>query len=147
MEYTGYQVHVKKRIPFLQALLDFYCGNALISFEGNLSAADFREIPVISSEPTELLRRGTKWPLYDFVILPLEEATLDLLKKNVLNQIGVQKKVDHILIAKNEEKVTVIHDRFHPDSVWVRRDFPSTTLQELQEKKVISSYKPVTWGK
>lgn len=131
----------------MQSIVDFYCGNALISFEGDLSTADFGEIPVVSNQPTELLRKGTISPLGDFVILPLEEETLALIKKRVLNYIGLQKKVDHILIAKSDKLVAGIYDRFHPECVWVRLDFPVKTLQELQEQEVIASYKTVNWGK
>lgn len=146
MSLTGYSIHVKKRIPFMQSVVDFYCGNALISFEGDLSTADFGEIPVASNRPTELLRRGTISPLGDFVILPLEEETLALIKKRVLNHIGLKNKVNHILIAKSDELVVGINDRFHPECVWVRLDFPIKTLQELQEQEVIASYKTVDWG-
>ena len=145
MTETGYSIHVKKRIPFLQSILDFYCGDALISFEEDLSTFDFSQFSGASSQPTSILKRNTISPHLDFVILSLEEKTLEFIKKNVLNHIGLQKNVVHILVAKNGELVVGIYDHFDPDCVWVKLDFPRSALEGLQEQKVIASYKKADW--
>lgn len=67
---SKYQVQVLKKVAFLQAIVDDFCNNALISFEGDLHQVDFGNFPDAIFEPTDILKRNTLQPVKDFVIFP-----------------------------------------------------------------------------
>ncbi len=149
-----FRVHVKKRVRFLQTILDYYWGDAFVSFEGDLSTGDFSDFPGVSYRPRLIfklnkfrprlliLKRNTLSSEFDIAILPLEEHTVEIIKKDILNHIGVRYKVIHIQIAKHGELVAGIYDNFHPDTVWVK-EFPESVLEKMLEDKIIAAYTPV----
>ena len=62
----------KRRL--LLVLMEELSGDAHISFEGDLRGLAVLHLPDASDEPTAALRRNTRWPKQDFVIVPLEPS-------------------------------------------------------------------------
>ncbi len=52
-------VHVTQLIPFVATVLGAFAGPALLSFEGDLSYADFRGIVDVLHHPLSVLQRNT----------------------------------------------------------------------------------------
>ncbi|MEZ4661385.1 MAG: hypothetical protein R2911_27865 [Caldilineaceae bacterium] len=146
MDITGYSVHVRKRVSFLKAMMDHFCGSALISFEGDLSAIDIQNIPNTSTQPTGDLRRNTFDPQRDFIVLPLEAHTIDIIRNDILHRIGLSRRVDHILIAQDGKLVVGIYDRFDEGSVWVSPQTSRSFLDSLAEQDIINSYTFLTYS-
>lgn len=72
MQVSGqrYYLDVKHPVRLVAAVLQRACGNAEVSFEGDLSAVSFDGIDGASHRPTLVLKRNTIHPKHDFVVLP-----------------------------------------------------------------------------
>jgi hypothetical protein len=66
----------KNKQALLAAMMNVLCGNAHISLEGDLSKCDFSGISGITSIEMQCLTRTTLWPKQDFIIIPLEQNTI-----------------------------------------------------------------------
>src|SRR4051794_30776118 len=119
MSITGYNLLVKRPIELVALLLERLSGNAHISLEGDLRYVDRRQIEVIGLEPTTLLPRSTSQPTQDFIILPLESTTKDILIGSILPQAGLRSRIYHIQIQKDGERMFAAYDRFAADCVWI----------------------------
>ena len=117
-------------------------GNAHISLEGNLKRCVFGpELRTPSSE-TDLLKRSTEWPKLDFVVLPLEEGSVDPILKQIL-QAGFH-DIIHIQIEKDGRIQFGAYDNFHPECVVIGdMVLPEDVLQELVAKHTLRSFGPV----
>jgi hypothetical protein len=134
-----YSLVVKKTIELLNVLIEEFCGDAHISFEGDLSTCDLGEIRDVSFEPTAILPRNTIWPQQDYVIVSLEVNTKDILAKRTFPKIGLRKKVLHVMIEKEGKLVFGAYDNFHLDCVGIS-DVDEVLLESLIEKKIIRQY-------
>ena len=140
---SGYQLIVKKPIELLAILIENFCGNANLALEGELSHQDFSQIPGTSKIPTNILVRNTIWPEQDFIIMPIEVGTKDLIKGKILSQVGLRTNVLHILLEKEGVLVFAAYDTFDPDSVWLSNKADKKLLEELREARIIGGYKKV----
>ena len=138
----GYFLIVKYSLTLFERLLDQFCGNAHISFEGDLSQCDLRGISLVNREPTGVLKRNTLQPKLDFIILPIDEDTIQTLKRQILPRIGIHKRVIHAQIEKDGKLVFGAYDNLHPDCVWISKDVPDQFLQELVDSNSIKEYSP-----
>jgi hypothetical protein len=160
---AGYRLAVRMPIKLLEALLDLFCGAARIAFEGDLSKCDLRGIPVVANESIGTLKRSTSnktdWlrahgredllrnppePESSFVVLSIEAETRDLIKRQILPQIGLRRRVYHVLIEKSGELVFASYDCFDPDSVWITDTLPEGFLASLVETKALKAYERET---
>jgi hypothetical protein len=121
-------------------MLDCFCGDAFISFEGDLSKFDFGQIRDVMSPPTEVLRCQTIWPKQEFVILPVEDDTKTIIQRTILPRIGLRRRVLHVQIAKTGQLEFAAYDCFHPDTVWVSQNVSEVLLQSLISDKAIWSF-------
>jgi hypothetical protein len=108
---------VRNPIAFLSTIVETVYGDAQVSFEGNLSQLDLRNIAPLATKPTDLLPRNTLQPELDFVILPVEADTKDVLVQHILPRIGLRTRVVHVEFAKAGKIVMAAYDNFDPDCV------------------------------
>ncbi len=142
-DWEGYHLIARRPLALFERLLDRFCGNAHISFEGDLSKCDLRRIQVVSREPLGVLRSNTLYPKLDFVILPLEAETIEILKRQVLPRIGIRKRVIHTLIEKGGKLVFAAYNNMDPGCIWICNDVSEEFLQDLVESGSIKKYSPV----
>jgi hypothetical protein len=135
-----YKLVTRKPIDLLIAMIKCFCGDALLSLEGDLSRYDFQAIENSIFTPTSLLTRQTISPLQDFVILPLEDNTQSVIQRNILPQIGLSKRILHVQIAKKNELIFASYDCFHVDCVWVSSQVSEQLLQSLVSNQAIWSF-------
>ena len=138
-----YSLRTKHRPELLFAIMHALAGeDAWISFEGRLSHTDLVKIEGISFEETEVLRRGTLWPLLDFLVLPLKPALLPTIEKAVVSKIAFSHGagIVHVQIESGGEIAFAAYDEFHEECVTAFPAVPETLLAELVEKRVLYSY-------
>jgi hypothetical protein len=132
---------VKHKLKLMEIMIDLFCCDTLISFEGELSQADLRGIPVISREPTSVLKRNTIWPKSDFIIIPITCETKDIIKKHLLPRMGIATRVNHIQIERQGVLVFSACDNFDEDCVWVTLNANEKLFKTLVEQGILWRYK------
>jgi len=107
---------VRDRLRLLQAIMEKLAGNAHISFEGNLQGFRILTMPGASAQETKTLKRNTRWPVQDFVVLPLEQG----MGQGIVSALGgaVPKRVLHVQIEKNGTLQFGAYDNFHPECIY-----------------------------
>jgi hypothetical protein len=140
---TGYNLVVKRPIDLVALLLERLCGNAQLSLEGDLRYVDTRQIQSISLEPTNLLRRSTSQPIQDFIILPVEPSTKDILIGSILPQAGLRTRIYHLQIQKDRERMFAAYDRFEVDCVWIGAWADEAWLTALVNAGILRTYTPI----
>lgn len=142
----AFQLHAKHKPELLFAMMrTFAGGDAAISFEGELSHTDLAKIAGVSFSETRVLKRNTRWPRLDFLVLPLTLSTVTAIEKALVSKIGFKdsRGIIHVQIEKQGRLAFVAYDQFHEDSVWVSSEVSASVLADLVEKRVLYSYKPV----
>ena len=89
---------VKDRKGVLLAMMEALAGEAHLSLEGDLRRFALTRIAGASEQETASLKRSTRWPQQDFIVLPLESATI----KTVMAAIGgsVPRRILHVQIER-----------------------------------------------
>src|SRR5512140_1787732 len=100
-----YRLTVRQPIKVMEALLDVFGTDAHLSLEGDLSKCNLDGIPVLSTEPRGVLVRNTLSPQQDFIIIPLNEATKDQIKRQILPTVGIRNRVHHVMIESGGQLV------------------------------------------
>jgi hypothetical protein len=137
-------LNAKDRMALLTAMLHELCGNAHVSFEGDLSKLDFSVIPGSTTEENETLKRATLLPELNFMIVPLEINTIPL----ILDQLVLSKSTDlwidliHIQMEKNGIIEFAAYDNFHPDCVVSGSRISEALLERLVSEGTIQSFIP-----
>jgi hypothetical protein len=103
---------VKDKFAFLLAVMGRLAGGAHISFEGDLDPFPLAEIRGASSRETEVLKRNTLWPKQDFIVLPLEETTIQQITKAMGGSWS--RRIYHIQIEKKGTLEFGTYDSFDP---------------------------------
>lgn len=137
---TKYRLIVKQPIKLLEALLDLFCCDARLAFEGDLSKCDLRGIPILARDSAGVLKRSATDPTQGFVVLPIEPTTKDLIKRQVLPQAGLRHRICHILIESSGELAFSSYDCFDPDCVVLNAPSTEEFLSSLVKSKAIKSY-------
>ena len=90
-------------------------GDALVSFEGHLKGLGLLSLPGSSFQETRNLKRATKWPEQDFIVLPLEPPLIPL----IVSAMGgtVSRRILHVQIEKRGVREFAAYDRFDPSCV------------------------------
>jgi len=135
----GFYVDIRDKPAFLLAAMRLLAGGAHVSFEGDLSGCDFSLILESSSQETRTLLRNTAFPRKDFLILPLEPQTIDVVMKSV-PPADLVRKVHHIQIEKGGRLELGVYDQFHPDTSWVGEAFSAELLDSLRAKTILRSW-------
>jgi len=115
-------------------------GDAHISFEGDLSRCKFPEQLRLSGEETDVLRRNTTWPKQDFVVIPLEPATIRPILDAVLPGHRCVGDIIHIQIEQHGELQFGSYDNFDRECIVCHSGIPTTLLNKLQASGVIRSW-------
>jgi hypothetical protein len=129
---------VRDKRRLLMAMMDELAGDAHISFEGNLSALRFSSIPGVSHEETVALKRHTRWPKQDFIVIPLEPST----NKAIISAMGgtVPNDIIHIQVERGGVLQFAAYDNFHPESVVFGTGVEQAVLTSLVAEGIIRPY-------
>ena len=136
-----YSLVARDKPGLLIAMMRALAGNALISFEVDLSPCQLWTIPGASAEETGSLRRNTLVPRQDFVVLPLEADTIRPILAEIIPEGRAVHDVVHVQIAKNGRLAFGAYDNFHPECIVAWSAVPKALLEELQAKGVLRSFK------
>jgi hypothetical protein len=139
---TSYRLVTRHSIDLLAAMIDSFNGNAHLFLEGDLRYFRSEQFQFLRNEPNDLLVRNTIWPLQQFVIIPLENETVHIIKRHVLNCVGIRNRVLHILMEKQGQLVFAAYDCFDPDLVMVTHT-DNSFLDALITRKAIWSYRVI----
>lgn len=124
----------------LIAMMKFLAGDAHISFEGDLSHCRFPADLNPTYDETPALVRQTQDPRQDFVVLPLEEATIRPILDVILPNNRYLRDIFHIQIEKHGEQQFGSYDNFHDECIVCFLGIPTSLLDDLQQKGVIRSW-------
>jgi hypothetical protein len=127
---------VLDKARLLLVFLEELSGNAHVSFEGNLKNLALLRFPNVSSKETDSLRRNTRWPEQDFIVVPLEPSDC----KRILNAIGgsVPRSILHIQIEKDGALQFGAYDNFHSEGIFFGPAIEKTLIESLITQGVIS---------
>ncbi len=130
----------------LIAVMRELAGSAEISFEGWLGELGLESIPGAYSQETDALRRQTRKPRLDFLVLPLTKESVDVIwrviseKDHLTDPTGII----HVQIALDGRLVFSGCDNFHRECVSAWEGVPIELLDRLIENGVIRSYRRAT---
>lgn len=131
----GISWRVRNKTRFLLAAMTELAGSAHISFEENLSALKLSSLSSASDEETAVLKRNTIRPRQDFVVVPLEPSTKDL----IIAAIGgsVPRTILHIQIENNGRLEFGTYDTFHPKCFTIGSGLGSAFIDGLLSEGIL----------
>jgi hypothetical protein len=130
----------RDKLGLLIAMMKYLAGDARISFEGNLSRCEFSQDLNPTYEQAPALERQTLYPREEFVVLPLEDATIRSILGVILPDNRYLKDIVHIQIEKHGELQFGSYDNFHDECIVCYLGIPTSLLDDLQSKGVIRSW-------
>ncbi len=130
-----YKVRDKRR--FLMVVLERLTGSASVSFEGDLGRTALLEVYGASGEETQILKRNTIWPRQDFVVLPLESATVGTIMKAVGGTMP--KSILHIQVEKDGRLELGMYDSFAPRAMFFGPTI-SGLIESLIKEDILSPW-------
>ena len=119
-------------------------GNAHVSFEGDLARCGLVAIPGAMSIETAVLKRNTRSPIQDFVVLPLESGTISAILAAVLPGARIVHDVEHVQIERKGQHEFGAFDNFHPKCVGCGSGVPRELLDRLLLSGVLRSWELVS---
>jgi hypothetical protein len=112
-----------------------------VSFEGRLLHTELEHLEGVTHEETEVLKRATLQPRFDFLALPLTQGTLPAIKKAIISKIGFgHNGIVHVQIARDGKMAFAAYDSFDKECVVAYSAVPSALLDKLTGKHVLRSY-------
>ena len=119
-----------------------YEGQAVASFEGDLSNLKLQELRGASTQEAGPLRRQTIEPELDFVVVPINEETVRALKSRLSSHgvLGREGAVIHTQLAVAEELVLVACDNFHHECTVASMAVPEPFLKQLLSHGLLRAY-------
>ena len=135
---------VRDKAGTLWAICAEFVERGEISFEGNLSRFALTSIPGSTTEERGLLKRATKSPRLDFVVVPLTKQTMAHLKVALAgaNVFGWQGDLIHVQLQSSGQLVFAAYDNFHKDCVVAQDPISVGFLQALAKRGLLRSYVP-----
>lgn len=126
----------------LWAFYRMYEGKSVASFEGDLSRLGLEELPGASSQESGSLRRQTLEPQLDFIVVPINSATVPELKRRLASHgvLGRAGSVIHTQLAAGEELLFVACDNFHDDCTVASSSVPEPFLKEMLSRGLLRAY-------
>jgi hypothetical protein len=123
---------------FVWALYAEYEGQALASFEGELSGLNLHEIPGASNRETTFLTRQDS-PKSDFWVIPITQTAVEYLKKklSVAGVLGKNGCVAHTQLATARQLIFSACDNFHEECVRVSMSVSKPLLERLLSNGVL----------
>ena len=113
---TAEQWAVKDKKSLLIVMMNALAGDARLSIEGDLRGFRLMQIAGACDQETTKLKRGTRSPSQDFIVVPLEPETIP----EVLSAIGgnVPHGIIHIQIEKSGRIEFAAYDQFNPECIF-----------------------------
>jgi hypothetical protein len=126
----------KRRL--LLAMMEQLAGGAHVSFEGDLRGLTLLSIPGASNEPTAALKRNTRWPKQDFVVVPLEPS----MDQRIIAAIGgtVPGAIIHIQIEKDGQLQFGAYDNFYQECIYFGSAVNEGVIQLLVSQNIMRRY-------
>jgi hypothetical protein len=140
MESASEQWTVRDKKRLLRVLMEALAGDAHLSFEGDLHGFRLKNIAGAVDQETTTLKRNTRWPHQDFIVVPLEPATVG----SVFSAIGgnVPRRILHVQIEKAGKLAFGAYDRFQSGCVFFGPTVSRDLLAELVSDGVLSPCLP-----
>ena len=131
-----WKVQDKRRL--LLALMEELAGDAHVSFEGDLRRLTLMDIPGASEEPTATLKRNTRWPKQDFIVVPLQPS----MGKRIIAAIGgtIPNAIIHIQIEKDGLLQFGAYDNFHPECIHFGSAVNEAVIESLVCQGIMRPY-------
>jgi hypothetical protein len=131
-----YKIRDKRR--FLIAAMQELAGTARPSFEGDLSSTAVGHLAGASVDETEILKRNTRWPKQDFVVLPLETDIVEA----IIAAVGgtVPRGILHIQIEKGNRLELGLYDNCAPKASFFGTSLTSIFFANLQGEGISSQW-------
>lgn len=126
----------------LWAFYRAYEGEALASFEGDLSTLDLHSLPGSTGLETIALRRQTTEPQLDFVVVPITHKNVTALKARLSRPgvLGANGMIIHTQIEVAGEPILIACDNFHDECTVASLSVPVAFLEQLKEVGVLRGY-------
>jgi hypothetical protein len=126
----------------LWAFYGKYEGQSVASFEGDLSGLGLEDLPGASAQEAGSLRRHTLDPELDFIVVPINSATVPELKRRLASQgvLGREGSVIHTQLAAGEEVLLVACDNFHDDCTVASSSVPEPFLKDMLSRGLLRAY-------
>lgn len=129
---AGFELKVRKKRAALFALLDVLASDdAVVSFEGNLKHMKIDQGLRASEMP--LVKRNTRAPVLDFIILRLEPESLSKIKQ-ALSSVSVV----HVQVERNGRLLFGAYDGLQ--HVWISAEVGALVLDDLVKRGLLWSY-------
>lgn len=129
---------VRDKPAFLRRLMDEFAGGRM-SLEGDLSRCAFPPDVVLAHEELGILRRNTRAPRQDFVVLRLEPAFAAAIFQQIM-AAGLSRAIIHIQIERGGVLELAAYDNFHPGCVVTGPGVGAELLWELQGAGVLRGF-------
>lgn len=141
-----FHVDVRSTADFIEAAFWAFAGSGQVSIEGALKAAALEELPH-TVEPTDILRRQTRYPLQDFFVVELQPALIPGLRDRITDGRRPRTGVLHVQIAWEEMLVLGAYDLDHwgPGGTWISASVGEDLMRQLVSRGAIASYRRVDW--
>jgi hypothetical protein len=136
---NGYEVSIENGQQFMTWAVDFFAGSAHISFEGIFALDSFATTWGATTESNDILKRNTLAPKTNFLVLPLEQETKEVITRTVLPQIGLRRNVHHIQIEKDGQLVLGVYDSLQ--HCWIAGRIQAADLESLKASGVVRSFR------
>jgi hypothetical protein len=135
-------LHVRDCQGTLWAFYRHYKGQAWASFEGDLSSLKLDELPGSTTQETCALKRQTISPTMDFIVVPITDSTIDMLKLRLSARgtLGRNGSVIHTQIAVGDDLLLSACDNFHDDATGASLSVPEHFLLEIKNLGLLRAY-------
>lgn len=127
---------VKDKKRLLLAVMGALAGGARMSFEGDLGGFGLSRIAGFSQQETATLKRSTRWPQQDFLVVPLEPTTIGA----VMSAIGgnVPRRILHVQIEKGGNLEFAAYDQLRPGCLMFGRAVSRGLIDTLVAEGIVS---------
>ncbi len=139
-------VDVRDKPAFLHRLMTELAGNAHMSLEGDLSQCRWNEELVVVRNETPILKRNTRVPTLDFVVLALTPECVAPVLQQVMGA-GLKRAIIHLQIERNGVLELGAYDNFDPDCVVTGPGISQALLQELKNKNILRDFEVAQPGR
>ena len=115
--------------------------NTNISFEGMLSNTGLAQMERVGHEESDVLKRSTLQPKWDFRILPLTPQNVSAIVKAITSKIAFGNRgIIHVQIEGNAKMAFAAYDNFDRECVVAYPAVSSASLDELTMTGVLRNY-------
>ena len=141
-----FHVDVRSTADFIEAAFWVFAGSGQVSIEGQLKAVAFEELPH-TVEPTNILRRQTRYPHQDFFVVELQPALIPVLRDRITDGRRPRAGVLHVQIAWEEMLVLGAYDldQWGPGGTWISASVGEDLMRQLVSRGAIASYRRDDW--